>query len=145
MPSCFTRRAMAAVSLVSLTYPVDSCTYQFLHREAGPPSCRKLSWLASLYSCMKHRFIHDQDPLYMLGIWVRMRILERQKFHGCRYTTSPVFPGILRIGLLSGRPNSTHLYTQTTRLNASQPRPLAQRRRGLAQVKPRILSDTWAA
>ena len=71
----------------------------------------------------KHRFIHDQDPLYMLGIWVRMRILERQKFHGCRYTISPVFPGILRIGLLSGRPNSAHLYTQTTRLNASQPAP----------------------
>ena len=37
-------------------------------------------------------------------------------------------------------------YTQqTTRLNANQPRPLAQRRRGLAQVKPRILSVAWAA
>ena len=71
----------------------------------------------------KYRFIHNQDPLYMLDIWMRVHVLERQKFHGCRYTTSPVFPGILRIGLLSGRPNSTHLYTQTTRLNASQPAP----------------------
>ena len=93
----------------------------------------------------KYRFIHNQDPLYMLDIWMRVHVLERQKFHGCRYTTSPVFPGILRMGLLSGRPNSTHLYTQTTRLNANQPRPLAQRRRGLAQVKPRILSVAWAA